>query len=159
VTLPRAILCLLALVGLVLTVPANAGAPAGTPVLKGAKKKAGPYKRSLAVNVQERKNLFVKVKSRANSKQTATLLQGAVDMVKDFDIDWFKGKQDISHDVQTSGHEFMLRPNRPKIFRVRVTPVVGSPGPLCLYSNVQVTEPPTGTVGSFFKINGSPCEP
>jgi hypothetical protein len=158
VTLPRAILCLLALVGLAMAVPANAGGP-GTPVLKGAKKKAGPYKRSLSVNVQERKNLFVKVKSTADSKQAATLFEGAIDMVDDFDIKWFKGKQDVTHDAQTSGHEFTLRPNRPKIFRVRVKPAVGNPGPMCLYAIVDVTDPVTDGVGPFFKINGSPCEP
>jgi hypothetical protein len=158
VTLPRAILCLLAFAGLVLAVPATAGGP-GTPVLKGAKKKAGPYKRTLAVNVQERKNLFVKVKSTADFKQTATLSEGAAGMLGDFSAKWFKGKKDVSHDVQTSGHEFTLRPNRPKLFRVRVKPEVDNPGPLCLYSNVQVTEPTTGATGPFFKINGSPCLP
>jgi hypothetical protein len=159
VTLPRAILCLLALAGLFLAVPANAGGPAGTPVLKGAKKKAGPYKRTHSVKVQQRRNLYVKVKSTANSKQTATLYQGAVDMLGDYSVDWFKGKRDVTHDVQTSGYEFTLRQNRPRLFRAKLKPVVDNPGPLCLYSIVEVTEPPTATAGSFFKINGSPCEP
>jgi hypothetical protein len=151
-----ALLCL-AIVLLTTAAAAVAGGP-GTPVLKGAKKKSGPYSSELRVKVgDERRNVFVRVKSTHDATQTATLTEGRAgqgDPEADYHVDWFRGKKDVSHDMQTSGYEFTLKPNKPKLFRARLRAEANNPEDFCLYTNVQVDEPSTGTIGPLIAVNG-----
>jgi len=134
------------------------GGGPGTPRLTGAKKKSGPYEKELRVKVrQQGRSVFVRVKSTHDARQKATIEErfvGPGDPEADWQINWFRGDQDVSHDVQTSGYEFGLRPHRAKRFRVKVKPNVATPDPFCLFSNVQVDEPTTGRNGPFFAVNG-----
>jgi hypothetical protein len=134
------------------------GGGPGTPRLTGAKKKSGPYEKELRVKVrQQGRSVFVRVKSTHDARQKATIQEGLVgpgDPEADWQINWFRRDQDVSHDVQTSGYDFRLRPHKSKRFRVKLKPNVASPDPFCLYSNVQVDEPTTGRSGPFFAVNG-----
>jgi hypothetical protein len=154
------IACTAALGAGLAAVPAIAGGP-GTPKVTGAKQKDGPYALKQNVRIKRAKSLYVKVKSTHDQNQTATLAQNVVGPGDaDYQIDWFRGDEDISHDVQTSGYDFPLKPEKAKIFRVRVKPEADAPRKLCLYSNVQVDVPSTGTNGAFFAIKRKDvCEP
>lgn len=139
--------------------PAAAGGP-GTPKLRGAKDREGPYKSELIVRAERPRNLFVKVKSTSAGQQDATLSEQTVGNDGDYKFRWFRGGEDISHDMQTSGHDFTLGPDAARLFRVRVKPQVADPRRVCLYTNVTVTTPPTGRNGPFFAINGrNACVP
>jgi hypothetical protein len=134
------------------------GGGPGTPRLTGAKKRSGPYEQQLRVKVRHKgRSVFVRVKSTHGSRQKATIVEqlaGPGDPQTEWQINWFRKDQDVSHDVQTAGYEFGLRPHKSKRFRVRIKPNVGGPDPFCLYSNVQVDEPTTGTDGPFIAVNG-----
>ena len=149
-------LVLLLVLGLGTTV-ATGGGP-GTPRLTGAKKKSGPYEPKLRVKVRSNgRNVFVRVKSTYDSRQKAHMVEGLSgpgDPEADWQINWFRGDEDVSHDMQTSGYDFRLRPHKSKRFRVRLKPNVGGADPFCLYSNVQVDEPTTGRSGPFIAVNG-----
>ena len=143
---------------LALGLAAVASGGPGTPRLTGAKKKSGPYAKELRVKVlEEGRNVFVRVKSTHDKRQKAHMVEGIAgpgDPGSDWQINWFRGDQDVSHDMQTSGYDFRLRPHKSKRFRVRIEPNVGSPDPFCLFSNVQVDEPTTGRTGPFIAVNG-----
>jgi hypothetical protein len=148
------LLSLVAAILVALAAPATAGGP-GTPKLKGAKHKAGPYSGELRVRVKDSpRSVYVKVISTYSSSQDATITEGLVGNEQGFLVKWYRGSNDISHDVQTSGFDFKLKPDHPKLFRARVKPLSAQPGKVCLYSNVQVTVPSTGRNGPFFAING-----
>jgi hypothetical protein len=154
----RAVFLLVVALALGLGATAAIGGGPGTPRLTGAKKKSGPYEKELHVKVRDKgRNVFVRVKSTYDARQQATIeerLIGPGDPEGDWQINWFRGENDVSHDVQTSGYDFRLRPHRSKRFRVKLKPNVGGPDPFCLYSNVQVDEPTTGRNGPFFGVNG-----
>jgi hypothetical protein len=154
------ILCLAVLCAGLAVAPAVAGGP-GTPKVTGAKHKDGPYALTTHVKLKRAKNVYVKVKSTHDQNQTATLTEGSVGPGDaDYQVKWFRGDEDISHDVQTSGYDFTLKPEKAKIFRVRVKPEADSPRKVCLFSNVQVDVPSTGTDGAFFAIKRkNVCEP
>lgn len=141
-----------ALIALALVTTALAGGP-GTPKLKGAKHREGPYKRELSVAVQGPRDLYVKVKSTADFQQDATLSQRTLGQRQDYKIRWFRAGVNISDDVRSAGHDFTLSPDRPRIFRVRVAPRVTDPDSMCLFANVTVTNPATGRNGPFFAVN------
>ena len=138
---------------IVVALPAAAGGP-GTPRLKGAKARQGPYRSEVSVHVESARSVFVKVKSTADFQQDATLSEQTVGDDADYNFKWFRRDLNISHDVQTSGFDFRLRAGAAKLFRVRVKPQVAGPDAVCLYGNVSVTNPTTGSNGPFFAING-----
>jgi hypothetical protein len=138
-------------------IPATASA---APVLKlkAAKHKRGPYVNApgpnpVTANVNEPKNFWVKAFIVPHSSVEARLFEQVANQDQDYKFKWYKGQNDISHDVQTSGHLFTLRHDHPKRFRVRVRPQVPNPGPLCLFPYVS----PEGSLTqyeAFFAING-----
>ena len=158
---PRRIYVLATALAAVLALSAIAlahGGP-GTPKPTGAKHKDGPYSKELNVGVHKPRNLYVKVKSTYDQPQDATITEQVAGHDEDYHVSWFKGKTDLSHDVQTSGYDFTLRPATPRLFRVRVKPLVDQPRKFCLYANPTVTVPSTGTFGPFFAINNNhACE-
>ena len=77
-----------------------------------------------------------------HSGQNAVLTEGSVGSTDDYKFKWFRGNEDISHDVQTSGYEFGLPAEAKRKFRVQIKPRVDHPGTACLYSNVSVDTPP-----------------
>ena len=135
--------------------PAAAGA-APALKLKAAKHRDGPYVNApgndpLVVNVDEPKNLYVKAIRPASGSVDVRLFE-EVSNDAEFDYQWFKGQNDISHDVQTSGYLFNLKHEKPRRFRVRVIPAVPDPGEGCLYPHID----PEGSMSSysaFFAIN------
>jgi hypothetical protein len=154
------IACMAALGASLIAVPAIAGGP-GTPKVTGAKQKDGPYSLKTNVKLKRAKNLYVKVKSTHDQNQTATISENRIGPGEtDYQVNWFRGDENISHDVQTSGYDFPLKPEKAKIFRVRVKPEADAPRKMCLYSNVQVDVPTTGINGAFFAIKRkNVCEP
>lgn len=152
-----ALLCLgVALFG---TVAAAVAGDPGAPKLKAAKQKSGPYHNQIHVNVgDQRRRVFVRVISTHDSLQQATITEGLAgpgDPEADYQIDWFRKDENVSHDIQTSGYEFNLKPDAKKLFHVKLRANVGNPDPFCLYTQVTVDQPPTGAVaGPFIAVNG-----
>ena len=88
------------------------------------------------------KDAYVRVTSTYTSTQNAVLTEVSVGSADDYKFKWFRGNEDISHDVQTSGYEFELPAAGKRKFRVQIKPRVNNPGTACLYSNVGVDTPP-----------------
>jgi hypothetical protein len=134
---------------------ALAGGGVGAPELDGATKKSGPWVQEQSVKVRKARTLYVRVKSTHDAKQAVTITEETdpTSGLDDYRRKWtFKGK-DVSHDVQTSGYGFSLKPGTKKKFSVRVKPRVDDPRAACLYSSVAVDDPPSAAVGAFFSIN------
>jgi hypothetical protein len=135
-----------------------AAALAGTdPKVKASKKKSGPYAAAFVpVKVSEPRNLYVKVISKAANAEEVLLYEQAGGYPEDYSIKWFKGKKDISHDVQTGVYEFTLRPDKPRLFRLRMKPdVPGKPRGVCI---TPVVDDGSGEVsGGQFGVNGNSC--
>ena len=112
----------------------------------------------MPVGVTEKRNLYVKVISTTNQAQNVSLFENATSGVSDFQIRWFKRDVDVSHDVQTSGHDFVLKPDRAKLFRARIKPLDDTPGTICLYPSVKVSSGPALFGGRFAINNSGACE-
>jgi hypothetical protein len=134
----------------------------GQPLLDASLKKSGPYGADVFVKSKHAKDAYVRVTSTHTSTQNAVLTEASVGATDDYKFKWFRGNEDISHDVQTSGYGFGLPAAAKRKFRVQIKPRVNNPGTACLYSNVSVDTPPftPDTSGAFIalhKANG--CEP
>ena len=150
----RRIACVLALalVGALVAVPAMAGGP-GTPITEGSKSKSGPWKKVVFSKGLRTSKFYMRVTNTHSSDQTAVLTEQSVGPgVTEYRFRWFKGKQDISHDVQTSGYEFSLPEGSKRKFKVKAKPREDRPKAACLYANVQVDDPTTGVNGPFFAL-------
>jgi hypothetical protein len=91
-------------------------------VVKVAKEKDGPFRNHLnrVIPNDETKSLWYLVKSKAGDDQPVFFYQEPPDAPEDLKVKWFKGQNDISHDVQTSGHDFNLQAGKSKLFQARV---------------------------------------
>ena len=156
----RGYACLAGLAAIALLGAVAGASPAGAAKVRFtiAKQKDGPYqvhepgKGALHVNVDDPRSLYVKALNKARSRKTVRLFEEAccAPNMDDYSLDWFKGDQDITHDVQTSGHEFKLKPDRARRFRVRVKPETVTPGSFCLFPYVEFG---SNTAQSYFAIN------
>ena len=121
----------------------------GDPKVQGAKSADGPFTAGdLEVDISHNRRLNVKVTSTEDSPEPWTLHEGMCCAAAEghYDISWFKGDEDISHDVQTSGHEFTLNPDKPRRFLIRVKPQVNDPHKACLWPEVDQGAPPVDGV-------------
>ena len=50
----------------------------------------------------------------------------------DFNVRWFRGRHEVTHEMNHGGLEFNLGVGKQKTFRANVKPLVGNPGELCL---------------------------
>jgi hypothetical protein len=152
----RAMLAATALAAaLALATSAGAGLP-GTPDITGAKHEAGPYRFLTHVRIHRPRDLYVKVRNTSGHLQHAVLRQGLLTERQGhvMRFTWFSRKRNISDEVKTpGGYEFRLRVDRPRRFRVHAKPLVAHTGKLCLYSEVEVTDPAAEASGAFFTIN------
>ena len=119
-----------ALVLVLLALAAPAPALGGVRV-EVAKHKSGPWSPgglNVHIPTGNSKNFYIRIKStshHAQAKQVNLSERRSVDG-PDYQVSWFKGKQDISSEVQTSGHDFTLKHDQTKRFRLRVTALDGS---------------------------------
>jgi hypothetical protein len=157
VRVPRPLLVAAAgLVAIAVAVPASAHR--GEPVLaEAAKHKHGPWStEELPVKIPagDKRSLYVRIKntSSPSHKQHLTLTEGTDGGPPDYHHDWFKGDEDISHDVQTSGYHFALKHGKTKRFRIRVK-VTDDSNPECLLASFHV-EPEASDVSPGFNVNG-----
>ena len=132
---------------------------AGKVSVTGAKKESGPYQATpdpsdfIPVTVQEPRDLFSKVRNKTNKRQHVRLMGNAGGDVKEFKFTWFQGERNITAAIQDKGYEFILKPSKSRVFRVRVKPLTKT-ADVCLY--------PTANAGGadksvFFGINGNLC--
>ncbi len=91
-------------------------------VTKVATDKDGPYRKEVnrVVPDDETRSLWFLVKSKDSEDLDLSLDEPNSEAHPDLKVKWFKGQNDISHDVQTSGHSFNLRAGKSKYFQARV---------------------------------------
>src|SRR5262245_17117118 len=106
----RITLLLTGLATLALAGPAFSGS---FPKLKGSKTADGPFRTDTFLNIQQKRNLYTKILSTDLEARRWSLYEqqgGPGD--GDYDIKWFDGDENISHDVQTGGYRFKLKPGQ-----------------------------------------------
>jgi hypothetical protein len=107
---------------LVLAAPSSALGP--NIIVRVAKDKDGPYREILSVNVakNQTKNLWYRVRSESETDLKDLLFDdGLQKYLETLRVKWFEGGDNVTHDVQTSGHEFNLKADASKYFNARVT--------------------------------------
>jgi hypothetical protein len=132
---------------IVLALVATAGAGTPSPSVKIAKKAGGPYLEFAAVNVPdgETRTRYVRVRSKHNANQTATLTMGlASDGGPEYTFKWFRGKTNITPDIGDDGYDFTLKPDKDRIFKVRIKAPEGAE-PICMTAAVEVPASSFGT--------------
>ena len=70
-----------------------------------------------------------------------------------YKVRWFKGRNNITGDVRTSGFEFKLKPRTRKTFRMRVSPQA-SPDEACVTGRFETS--PKTALYALFSINAPP---
>jgi len=78
---------------------------------------------------------YVKTINTTSERVSDHLTEDTFGSQSDYKVQWFKGKTNITEDVQALGYAFGLRAGHARIFRVRVKPLVNDPEWLCLYAN------------------------
>lgn len=152
----RALAAAIALAVFAMAMPA--AAHRGEPVLaQAAKHKHGPWKTGthpVDIPAGQKRSLYVRIKntSAPAHKQHVMLTEGTDGGPPDYHNSWFKDKKDISHDVQTSGYDFTLKPGQAKRFRVRVK-VDDDSNPECLFGSFHV-ESEVSDFSAGFNVNG-----
>jgi hypothetical protein len=139
---------------ILLTGSAVAAEP-GQPILDSSLKKNGPFGGSVFVKSKETEDAYIRVTS-TYSDQTAVITQESVGSADDYKFKWFRGNEDISHDVRTAGYEFELPAAGTRKFRVQIKPRVNKPDTACVYTHVAVDNPPfVTTTGGFVALHKS----
>jgi hypothetical protein len=126
-------------------------------VVENAKHGSGPWKtNSQRVKIKQgkSKNLFVRIKNGSGATRSVTLNEDGAVGPPDYHYSWFKGKDDISHDVQTSGYDFSLKGHKKKKFRIRATANNASAKD-CVFGRFSVDG--DGGVSGGFRINTRDC--
>jgi hypothetical protein len=143
----------------VLTACASALAHGGDGyVVQNAKHKRGPWVNSpqkVKLAEGKSKNLYVRIKNTSDAKEGVELTETGAVGAPYYHYSWFKGKTDISHDVQTSGYDFSLKPDRKKRFRIKATALDTSDHD-CVLGHFDVAGH-NATTGGFY-INGNGCQ-
>ncbi|MEO8091491.1 MAG: hypothetical protein ABI726_02125 [bacterium] len=148
----------LVLVLLALAVPAPALAGVKVEVAKHKSGPWSPFGLNVHIPTGDSKNLYIRIKNtshHAHAKQVNLTERRSADG-PDYQVSWFKGKRDISHDVQTSGHDFTLKHDRSKRFRLRVKALDGSDQE-CVSGEFAVDPGMFVVVGSFRANGNAPC--
>jgi hypothetical protein len=144
--------------GLVVQASAHAGS-GPIPKIQVSKKPDGPFRSGvLAVGLDEKRNLFVRLKNKTNHRQNIGISeQCGGPGCANLSVKWFRGDNDVSHSVQAgvNGYEFKLKQDRPVTFRVKVIPESANPS-ACLYPLVSVDEG-TPSDSAYFGFNGNLC--
>jgi hypothetical protein len=124
-------LALAAALALALPVSASAGQPLVS--LKVAKHKGGPYAtgQPASIGLNQAKDFYWKVKNITNARLPEVLLTDNTDTSPGWIVRWFRGKDNITTDVQGGGYEFGLRAGKAKVFRSRLKPTEGAEKQLC----------------------------
>jgi hypothetical protein len=132
---------MLLLAGTVALIPATASA-APKVKLKASEAKEGPYVNApgesplvVTTSGEEPKDVFLKASLASKGSAKFRLFErvGSGPGGNDYDFRWSKGRNDITHDAQTSGHLFKLVHGKPQVFRLRMTPEVPGPDPACAF--------------------------
>jgi hypothetical protein len=148
---------LVSVAGVLLAQPAMA-TPPPDPKVKVSKRADGPFVGNfLAVNVQEPRSLYVRVKNPANERVEIGIRESTLGDNLDYIMAWFRKDTEITNWVQgPDGYQFELKPDRSRLFRVRVRLDVDDPDPMCLFADVI---DPAGfeLANGSFGINGSNC--
>jgi hypothetical protein len=144
-----AAIVVLAVVGL-----AAAGGPA--PKVQVAKHKGGTYTGFVNANVPdgETKVRYVRVRSRADANQPANLTAELDVEGPQYTIKWFAGQENITPEIEGDGYEFVLKPNKDRIFKVKIKAPQEAEGG-CITAAVEV---PTSTFETaLIRINEGVC--
>jgi hypothetical protein len=149
---------LLAVAACVAAIALPASASAGQPVVsvKVAKHQAGPYKPFQLANIElnEAKDFYWKAKNITDAKLPEVLLSDSTIYSPGWVSKWFRGKDNITADVQGGGYEFGLRAGKSKFFRSRLKPTTTA-SPLC--AEAAAAPPETSTDFALVVINDALC--
>lgn len=100
--------------------------------------KGGPYKPTHKIHLGEEgqhKSAFFQV--RNTSEEKMNLAFGTTSEPYDgYSVKWFKGRHDVSDDVETSSEVFSIKPGAKQLFRARVKRVGGSGEETCVEASV-----------------------
>jgi hypothetical protein len=111
---------------------ALAGARVGPHEITMSKSKGGPPIESAQVK-NKAKTFWATVENVSDHQLSITLDDRSEQRPHgDFNVRWFRGKHDITHQMNHGGLEFNLDVGKHKSFRANVKPLVGNPGELCL---------------------------
>ena len=133
----------------ILLVGSAGAAEPGEPILDSSLKKHGPFGNTVFIKSKRAKDAYVRVSS-TYSDQNVVLTQALLGSGDDYKFKWFRGDENISHDVKTSGYEFELPGAGKRRFRVQIKPRVNKPDTACMYVNVAVDTPPAVTTNGGF---------
>jgi hypothetical protein len=118
---------------------------------------SGPYADGLGVAIPDgaTKTRHVRVRSTVEHNQAATLFEQRQGLGPNYRVRWFRGKTNISQSVRQGGHEFTLKPDKARRFRVKIKAPQAAE-PLCLIASVGVEPESVSGYGLFF-INDALC--
>lgn len=149
---------LAALVAIVAAAPAmGRGDPAKVTV---AKHEGGPYVYDSppATVGAEPESFWMRIASKADYAQDVTLEDRSnADVPGNVKFRWYRGDENITADAQGSGYEFKLKPDRTKIFRAKVKPLVEDPGEICLFGAFLLQPDDLESYGFFYINSDSIC--
>lgn len=138
--------------------PASAGGPPFD--VSVSKHRDGPYvetTQSVNVPIGDAKSLYWKVKHLSGGKLEMRFTDALTEFPNPpgLEIRWFKGHNEITDEVKSSGYEFALPSGSRKFFRARVKAVGTSDG-ACVVGQADRIDPAHSDTGGF-AVNG-PCE-
>jgi len=117
----------LALAGAFAT-PSSAGVDSFA--VKVAKERHGTYKKVLnAPALEGKEDFYFRVKSTVNQQQQMAFRGSAT--TSEYKIRWYLGEENVTSGVSNTGHDFTLKPDKVKIFRLEAKPEAA--GPECFY--------------------------
>ena len=150
-----------ALAVIALGLPATAAA-APNVKLKASDAKNGPFVNApgpnpfdVSTDGTNPKNLYIKASLADEGAVKVRLYERlcCAPGTEDYQLRWFAGRRDISHDAQTAGYLFRLRHGHPKVFRIRIKPEVPGPGDFCLFPLIEKNSSMNDLAEAFFAIN------
>jgi hypothetical protein len=147
-----------AVLAAVVAIALPASASAGQPVvsLKVAKHRAGPYTPIQFGNIElnEAKSFYWKAKNITDARLPDVLLSDSTIYLPGWVSKWFKGKDNITADVQGGGYAFGLKAGKSKFFRSRLKPTKTA-SPLC--AEATAAPPETSQDLALVVINDALC--
>jgi hypothetical protein len=124
-------LALLALVAAT-ALSASAGARGGPSPVTISKTKGGPLIDHAQVK-HKAKTFWATVENATDHQLSITWDDRSAQRPHgDFNVRWFRGRHEVTHEMNHGGLEFNLGVGKQKTFRANVKPLVGNPGELCL---------------------------
>ena len=134
-----------------------AGARGGPAPVTISKAKGGPLIDHAQVN-HKAKSFWATVENASDHQLSIAFDdRSAQNPHGNFNVRWFRGKHDITHQMTHGGIDFNLGVGKHKSFRANVKPLVNNPGELCLAAGAFAEPDHVDRVGIVYINSTSIC--